>query len=103
MERKPEVILPCCHAYCSPCIEQWWEYCQAPPEDVYLPEELLEGSGNSCPLCRDNVQKVEDTWVLSERPDQDEVRDELKRNLISYATSPRDLVEAAFPKNKSET
>ena len=32
LERKPEVILPCAHAYCTPCIEQWWEYC-IPKED----------------------------------------------------------------------
>lgn len=23
LERKPEVILPCAHSYCLPCIEQW--------------------------------------------------------------------------------
>lgn len=23
LERKPEVILPCTHSYCLPCIEQW--------------------------------------------------------------------------------
>lgn len=22
-ERKPEVILPCTHSYCTPCIEEW--------------------------------------------------------------------------------
>ena len=27
LERRPDVILPCAHAYCLPCIEQWWEYC----------------------------------------------------------------------------
>lgn len=23
LERKPDVMLPCAHAYCMPCIEQW--------------------------------------------------------------------------------
>lgn len=23
LERKPDVILPCIHSYCRPCIEQW--------------------------------------------------------------------------------
>jgi hypothetical protein len=23
LERKPDVILPCTHSYCLPCIEQW--------------------------------------------------------------------------------
>ncbi|KAK3876869.1 hypothetical protein Pcinc_018381 [Petrolisthes cinctipes] len=32
LERRPDVILPCAHAYCLPCIEQWWEY-TAPPRD----------------------------------------------------------------------
>ena len=24
LERKPDVMLPCAHSYCMPCIEQWW-------------------------------------------------------------------------------
>jgi hypothetical protein len=24
LERRPEVILPCAHSYCLPCIEQWY-------------------------------------------------------------------------------
>lgn len=23
LERKPEVLLPCTHSYCTPCIEEW--------------------------------------------------------------------------------
>jgi hypothetical protein len=23
LERKPDVMLPCAHSYCMPCIEQW--------------------------------------------------------------------------------
>lgn len=23
LDRKPDLILPCAHSYCCPCIEQW--------------------------------------------------------------------------------
>lgn len=23
LDRKPDIILPCAHTYCTPCIEQW--------------------------------------------------------------------------------
>lgn len=34
LERQPEVILPCAHAYCLPCIQQWWEYSAETPGDL---------------------------------------------------------------------
>ena len=36
LERRPEVLLPCAHAYCVPCIEQWWEYAEDPKHDCHL-------------------------------------------------------------------
>lgn len=24
LDRKPEVLLPCAHTFCCPCIEQWY-------------------------------------------------------------------------------
>lgn len=26
LDRKPEILLPCTHAYCCPCIEQWYVF-----------------------------------------------------------------------------
>ncbi|XP_068220727.1 RING finger protein 141-like isoform X2 [Palaemon carinicauda] len=67
LERRPDVILPCAHAYCLPCIEQW--------TDV----------DKTCPVCRESLKSTDDTWVLSEVPDDDQVNDEIRRALIGLA------------------
>ena len=41
LERKPEVSLPCCHAYCLPCIEQWWEYSEYAFEEECIARNLV--------------------------------------------------------------
>lgn len=45
LERKSEVILPCIHQYCLPCIAQWNE------------------NKKSCPICDQSLLTVKDTWV----------------------------------------
>ncbi|XP_050735775.1 RING finger protein 141-like isoform X3 [Eriocheir sinensis] len=67
LERKPDVILPCAHAYCLPCIEQW---------------SVVE---KTCPMCRESLESTDDTWVLSEAPDSDQVNEEIRKTLISLA------------------
>uniref|UniRef100_A0A1I7VG58 RING finger protein 141 n=2 Tax=Loa loa TaxID=7209 RepID=A0A1I7VG58_LOALO len=48
VERRPDVVLPCVHAFCSVCIEQW----KAMEKDW-------------CPLCRNRLQlDGSDTWVI---------------------------------------
>ncbi|KAB7500598.1 RING finger protein [Armadillidium nasatum] len=89
LERKPEIILPCCHAYCTPCIEQWWEYCEVPSPDFCLLRSLIENeevNEKSCPVCRESLISSDDTWVISEVPNQNDVSDEIRKALISYAT-----------------
>ncbi|XP_076036274.1 RING finger protein 141-like isoform X2 [Oratosquilla oratoria] len=74
LERKPDVILPCTHAYCLPCIEQW------------------NGVDKTCPVCRESLKSTDDTWVISEVPDNEQVTQEIQRALIGLAEvkSPKD-------------
>ncbi|XP_042218519.1 RING finger protein 141-like isoform X2 [Homarus americanus] len=67
LERRPDVILPCAHAYCLPCIEQW---------------SVVD---KTCPVCRESLKSTDDTWVLSEVPDNDQVNEEIRRALIGLA------------------
>ena len=48
LERRPDVILPCAHSYCLPCIEQW------------------NVNHKTCPVCRETVQSTDDGWVRSD-------------------------------------
>ncbi|XP_026461578.1 RING finger protein 141-like [Ctenocephalides felis] len=72
LERKSEVMLPCAHSYCLPCIEQW------------------NVNNKTCPLCRETLQSTEDTWVISEMPEADEINEEIKSALLSLS---QDTVE----------
>ncbi|KAB0799727.1 hypothetical protein PPYR_07607 [Photinus pyralis] len=67
LERKIEVILPCAHSYCTPCIEQWNEV------------------DESCPICRERLESTEDAWVLSEVPKAEEISKEIQSNLMNLA------------------
>uniref|UniRef100_T1IQR9 RING finger protein 141 n=1 Tax=Strigamia maritima TaxID=126957 RepID=T1IQR9_STRMM len=67
MERTPEVILPCAHMYCLPCIEQW------------------NVSNKTCPICRETLETTDESWVISEKPDSAEVAEELRQCLTSLA------------------
>ncbi|KAJ3660029.1 hypothetical protein Zmor_011685 [Zophobas morio] len=67
LERKHEVILPCMHSYCLPCIEEW------------------NASHNTCPICREKLESTDDTWVISEVPEAEEISKEIKSNLMELA------------------
>ncbi|KAK8401063.1 hypothetical protein O3P69_002683 [Scylla paramamosain] len=95
LERKPDVILPCTHAYCLPCIEQWWEYARPTSQEcassssssssttsLVYPVSVVE---KTCPMCRESLESTDDTWVLSEAPDSDQVNEEIRKTLISLA------------------
>ncbi|KAF2359205.1 Zinc finger C3HC4 RING-type, partial [Trinorchestia longiramus] len=74
LERKPDVILPCAHAYCLPCIQQWWEYCAEGLTAPWfcsplLTSHALEGE-RTCPVCREAVADADEAWVISEAPDE---------------------------------
>ncbi|ODN03989.1 hypothetical protein Ocin01_02709, partial [Orchesella cincta] len=64
MENRPEVSLPCAHSYCLPCIEQW------------------NVDHKTCPICREKLETTDDTWVLEERPDAEQVDQEIQKSLF---------------------
>ncbi|KAA0203985.1 hypothetical protein HAZT_HAZT011918 [Hyalella azteca] len=90
LERRPDVILPCAHAYCLPCIQQWWEYCKegvgAPWYCSLLPTALgLSVLSPVVPLCREAVADADDTWVISEAPDEAQRTREIGAALMGLA------------------
>ena len=90
LERKPDVILPCAHSYCLPCIEQW------------------NVNHKTCPVCRETVQSTDDGWVgliltgkntrqesystspqvISDGPDSLEIATEIQKSLMEIASTP---------------
>lgn len=70
LERKPDVILPCAHSYCLPCIEQW------------------NVNHKTCPVCRETVQSTDDGWVISDGPDSLDIATEIQKSLLELASSP---------------
>ena len=67
LERKPDVILPCAHSYCLPCIEQW------------------NVNHKTCPVCRETVQSTDDGWVISDGPDSLDIATEIQKSLMELA------------------
>lgn len=39
----------------------------------------------TCPVCREALKSTDDTWVISEAPDSDQVNEEIRRTLIGLA------------------
>jgi len=69
LERKPDVMLPCAHSYCMPCIEQW------------------NVNNKTCPICRETLDSTDDTWVISEVPGSQEISEEIFSSLMDLAKS----------------
>lgn len=69
LERKPDVMLPCAHSYCMPCIEQW------------------NVNNKTCPICRETLDSTDDTWVISEVPGSHEISEEIISSLMDLASS----------------
>lgn len=67
MENVPKVILPCTHRFCERCVAQW--------SDAH----------KTCPVCRADCEKPEDTWLLTDRPDTSEYESEVREHLVSIA------------------
>ncbi|PSN53610.1 RING finger protein 141 [Blattella germanica] len=70
LERRPDVMLPCAHSYCMPCIEQW------------------NVNNKTCPICRETLDSTDDTWVISEVPGSHEISEEIFCSLMDLAASP---------------
>ncbi|KXJ74276.1 hypothetical protein RP20_CCG014041 [Aedes albopictus] len=71
LERKPEVSLPCAHSYCTPCIEQW---------NIHQ---------KKCPICDEELASTDDTWVLSEMPEAEEISEEICVTLMKLSVDER--------------
>jgi len=70
LERKPDVILPCAHSYCLPCIEQW------------------NVNHKTCPVCREAVASTDDGWVISDGPDSLDIATQIQKSLMEIASTP---------------
>ncbi len=67
LERTPELILPCAHSYCIPCIEQW------------------SVNNKTCPVCRETVDDIDEGWVVSEGPDSVQIATDIQKSLMSLS------------------
>ncbi|XP_078333241.1 RING finger protein 141-like isoform X3 [Crassostrea virginica] len=67
MEHRSEIILPCTHQFCEGCIDTW------------------NVTSKTCPICRERVESTDETWVLTEKPDDLEYETEVKGYLVSLA------------------
>lgn len=67
LERKPDILLPCAHPYCCPCIEQW------------------NVNNKNCPTCLQELSSTDDTWVLSDLPKVDEINHEICAELMNLS------------------
>ena len=73
LERPPDTSLPCAHAYCTVCIEQW--------------------SGGlarrSCPMCRQDLSSTAETWVMPEAASCSQLREDVLTSVMKLATEDR--------------
>ena len=67
LERRPDLILPCAHAYCVQCIEQW------------------NVNHKTCPVCRETVDCTEEGWVISDGPDSLDIATQIQKSLMELA------------------
>ncbi|XP_074660212.1 RING finger protein 141-like [Tubulanus polymorphus] len=72
MERQATVVLTCDHKYCEQCFDQW------------------NTSHKSCPFCRKAVDSTIDTWVLTDKPDSNEMVTGVQDYLMGITEQTRD-------------
>ncbi|CAH1160048.1 unnamed protein product [Phaedon cochleariae] len=63
-DRKRDIMLPCAHSFCAPCLEEWNE------------------THDTCPICREVLDSTDETWVMSEVPKAEEISKEIQDNLM---------------------
>ncbi|CAG2235057.1 SQOR [Mytilus edulis] len=54
-------------------------------EEVEIYFYIWNVTSKTCPICRERVNSVEDTWVLTEKPDTTEYEKDVKGYLVSLA------------------
>uniref|UniRef100_A0A0N4ZUM7 RING-type domain-containing protein n=1 Tax=Parastrongyloides trichosuri TaxID=131310 RepID=A0A0N4ZUM7_PARTI len=59
LDRNPNTVLPCSHAFCEICIDR-----------------IKECNKNFCPLCREEIKKDgnEDLWSIPDLPEYSEIQ-----------------------------
>ncbi|XP_023339513.1 RING finger protein 141 [Eurytemora carolleeae] len=67
LERKPDTILPCAHAYCTQCIQQW------------------NVNHKTCPVCREKLDSADEGWVISDGPDTIDIATQIQKSLMEIS------------------
>ncbi|XP_037937596.1 RING finger protein 141-like [Teleopsis dalmanni] len=67
LDRQTEVLLPCTHTFCTPCIEQW------------------NVKNKTCPICLEALDSTDDTWVISDIPGVEEINEEICAEFMNLA------------------
>ncbi|XP_037078951.1 RING finger protein 141-like [Pollicipes pollicipes] len=71
LERAPDASLPCAHAYCTVCIEQW------------------NPTHKTCPMCRQGVDSTDEAWVMADAPGGSQLRQDVVSGVMRLATDDR--------------
>uniref|UniRef100_A0A8D9EJ07 RING finger protein 141 n=1 Tax=Cacopsylla melanoneura TaxID=428564 RepID=A0A8D9EJ07_9HEMI len=58
-EHKPDIVLPCMHSFCHKCIDSW------------------NVNHKTCPICREEMLDSNDKWIISDRPDELELSEQI--------------------------
>lgn len=64
-ENKPDIVLPCMHSFCHKCIDSW------------------NVNNKTCPICREEMLDSNDKWIISDRPDELELNEQIAATLMS--------------------
>jgi Zinc finger, C3HC4 type (RING finger) len=79
MDRQPEVLLPCAHLFCCPCIEQW------------------NMTNKTCPICSEELTSTKETWILEDMPKAEEVSEEICTSLMGLSIVKEPISSVAPP------
>ncbi|XP_053950245.1 RING finger protein 141-like [Anastrepha ludens] len=67
LDRRTEVILPCMHSFCTPCIEQW------------------NVNNKTCPICSETLDSTDETWVMPDIPGVEEINEKICAEFMNLA------------------